>query len=177
MTTPRRGPSFADLARSLGLVVALVLVIALLLRWHHHNDPVKVVDTTPAINEARRIAPYDVLVPVGLSDRWRPTSARLSAPQPHHRGVTHLHIGYVTPATEYIAIEESDGPAQAFITRETDHGVPGHAYEVDGRSWRSYLSPDGKTRSFVLAGSGRTVVLAGTSGVTELEELAGSLGR
>jgi Protein of unknown function (DUF4245) len=175
MTSPRRQPSVADLFRSLALVLGVTVVVALLLQWRH-NDPVKVIDPTPAINEARRIAPYDVLVPVGLPDRWRPTSARLSAPQPEHRGVTHLHIGYVTPTTQYIAIEESDASAQAFISRETDHGEPRHRYYDGGRIWQSYVSPDGKTRSFTNTGQGRTVVLAGTASFGELEELASSLG-
>jgi uncharacterized protein DUF4245 len=171
--TARRGASMGDLARSLGLVLGLVVVTALLIQ-HRHNHRVKVVDTRPAIAEARRIAPYAVLAPVGLSSRWRATSVRLSGPVPQHPAPTHLHIGYVSPAEHYVALEESDATDTSFVAAETAHGREVGSRQIAGRQWSEY-DATGSTRALVLRSGGTAVVLVGETSWTELSELAASL--
>jgi uncharacterized protein DUF4245 len=176
-TPPRRSEtrSTSNLVRALGVVLALTVITVLLLQGHHTNA-VRPIDPTSAINEARRVAPYDVLAPAGLSKGWRPTSARLATPTATRRKVpVHLHIGYVTPKEQYLALEESNAASAAFISTETDHGRKGNKVLIGGTEWRRYLSADGSTRSLVLDRHGATVVLTGTADEAELEEFAASL--
>src|SRR5659263_591717 len=67
MAGRRRGrESVADMVRSLGLVLAVVVVVFLIARPSASNSQrVRTVDYGPDVARARAVAPYRVLAPVG----------------------------------------------------------------------------------------------------------------
>ena len=77
------------------------------------------VDFGQQLQETRRVAAYDVVAPMGLGDRWKATSARGD----NDEGAVTWHLGLVTPAEHYAAVEQSDGPVTAFRRRLRGQGA------------------------------------------------------
>ena len=158
----------ADMVRSLALVLGVVAVV-LLITLRPQPDPVKVVDPTPVLVQARIEAPYPVLYPQGLDSAWRPTSARWqvteeSTPMPA------WHVGFVTPDDAYAQIGQSATTDVAYVVSQTSNGRPsGTAGE-----WQQYDNGAG-TRSLVAVRGGVTIVVSGTAEWTVLEDLASRL--
>ena len=105
------------MGRSLGLVFVFIAVLlfvsparSLVLPGHGHK--VQTVSYSDEVRAATRLTAGAVLEPVGLPHGWQPTSARVGG---GNGDPMTLHIGYVTPAGEYAALEESDGPAAGFL--------------------------------------------------------------
>ena len=151
----------------LSLVVVLGLIgLVMLLTLRPQPDPVRVVDPTPALIEARAQAEYPVLYPADLGDGWRPTSARwdvseVTMPEPA------FHVGFVTPTDEYAQIGQSATPNVAYVEFQTDNGRP-----VDTMGeWQRFESADG-TRSLVRIANGVTTVVSGTTTWEVLTDLA-----
>jgi hypothetical protein len=125
--------------------------------------------------ELRNIAPYVSWVPRGLPPRWRCTSSRLTTTP------VSWHVGYVTPADQYAALEQSDEtPPDQFISRMTnvDPTKPSNRKgirEVAGVPWEEYFRVDKKQYSLVRRLPGVTLVVSGTASYDELAVLAGSL--
>jgi hypothetical protein len=173
VTARRRGfETVGDMARSIGITLAFVAVLVFL-GARPNPEAVKVVDYTPQVRAAERTAAYDVLVPRGLPPRWRATSARLHVTD--DRAVTELHIGFVTPSDAYAALEESNGPAGEFVTRETNRGLVDGTLEAAGRTWEKRYRPAKDQRSLVLRTAEVTVVVTGTASYDELARLAAAL--
>ena len=68
--------SVGDMVRSMSLVLVVVAVVFLLTLRDEPHQTVHRVDYSEQLQEARQVAPYDVLAPVGLGGRWKATSAR-----------------------------------------------------------------------------------------------------
>ena len=165
------------MVRSLGVVV-LIAGALVLLAPRADRAPVTVVDYRPQLAVARSEAPYPVLGPAGLPADWRSTSVRLRGAS----GVTTWHIGFVTPDDEYAAVEQSDGPAAAFVRDVTGQGRPAGSVELAGQTWQRYDPGDADQRSLVrpaVSGGGSpdaaSVVVTGSAEWAELETLARSL--
>jgi len=108
----RRGfETTGDMVRSLLLVLVLVFVVVALTVQPHPDSVVHRFDYSGALAQAQDQARYDVLAPIALPDSWVPTSARTT------RAGTAVswHVGFVTPADDYAALEQSDGRPAAFI--------------------------------------------------------------
>jgi hypothetical protein len=160
----------------LSLAVCFAIVAAFLLLLPTPNmNAVKVVDYTDAVVQAKRVAPYTVLVPEGLSEQWRSTSVRLEVSADPE--VVHLHIGFVTPANQYVGLEESNGPAEEFVSVYTNGGTPISFVDAGGRSWQKTERVLGAKhqKSLVMYEANSTIVLSGTADWPELEQLAASL--
>ena len=161
---------------SLGVVLAVVLFVVFVLPRPHY-DAVKPIDPTQMtqiLTSAKRAAPYHLRVPTGLPDRWRPTSADVTGPNDRH--VVHLHIGYVTPANDYAALEESNDARVPFIELETAHGKLTGQRVVAGQVWETRYSANQKENSLDLTGSdGVTMIVTGNASYDELAELTASL--
>ena len=67
------------------------------------------------LQAARAQAEYPVLAPTGLSEQWRPTSARFDATD----GSSTWFLGYVTPEGQYVAVTQTDGDPADFISEQT----------------------------------------------------------
>ena len=108
---PRGRQTVGDMVRSMSLVLVVVAVVVLLTLRDDPTQTIHRVDFTEQLQSAREVAPYDVAAPVGLGDRWKATSARSD----NARGVVTWHLGLVTPAEHYAAVEQSNGPMTAFV--------------------------------------------------------------
>lgn len=157
----------ADMVRSLALVLGAVAVI-LLITWRPGPDPVKVVDPTPVLVQARVEAGYPVLYPADLTVDWRPTSARWSVteesePQPA------WHVGFVTPADDYAQLGQSATDDPDYVAQQIGAAEP--AGEWNG--WVRYDAPG--QRALVRVVDGVTIVVSGTADWPEIETVATTL--
>ena len=167
---PKRGfGSVGDMVRSMAVVLAFVLVI-LWLTPRPRTDPVRVVDYTSALEQARQTAPYDVYAPYGLDPAWRATSARTErGPE----GALMWHLGFVTPGGQYAAVEQSDGPAEAAVRRFSGTAPAVGSTDVAGATWER--REDAKSRTLWRRADGSMLAVTGTAGWPELEQLARTL--
>ncbi|MGP3967080.1 DUF4245 domain-containing protein [Streptomyces sp. 6N223] len=177
---PNRRPNFRR-ARDMVLSMAVLCVGALFLYLFIPHDSSK--DTVPqpvefevAALTAARAAPYELLVPHGLGERWRATSVRYEAQGQF--GAT-WRLGFVTPDDEYAALAQTDGRAKGFVAEITQHAEATELHlRIDGERWEIYQGP--KYDALVLQRPGVTTVVFGTAPVDtpsdSLSRFAGSLG-
>ncbi|MCI0685831.1 MAG: DUF4245 domain-containing protein [Sporichthyaceae bacterium] len=159
-----------DILRAVGFVV-LIVVAVVLLAPRRHYDAIKEIDYTGDLASARALAPYHVLAPQGLAVGWKPTSVRYVEQDGH----TMWHLGYLSPAEEYVGIEQSDGPAEVWIRQQTHGGRPEGTMPVDGQTWTMRYQADKDLRSLAVTEDGVTTVVAGIASYQTLAELALSL--
>lgn len=175
---PRGSETPSDMVRSMlvvGVVTFAVLVVGASrqLLWPSADTAqrIRVVDYTNEVSAARRLAPGEVLTPSGLPPQWRATSARLN---PHGEAVE-LHLGFVTPAEKYAALEASTGEADAFRIAVLDKGsrVVGTT-SIGGVAWEQRRTAKGELA--MVRTSGRAIlIVTGNAASAELTTLASSL--
>jgi Protein of unknown function (DUF4245) len=170
-TRPRGRESVGDMVRSLSLVLVVVAVVFLLTLRDEPKEKVQRVDYSQELQAARRAATYDVVAPVNLGDRWKATSARGD----NEGGAVTWHIGFVTPDDRYAAIEQSDGPASAFIDDFVEGATKAGTAQVSGAPWQRLDGGKPEARALVLRGSGVTTLVTGSASFTELRQLAAAL--
>lgn len=168
--SPRGTRTIGDLVVSLAILLAIVGFVVLFVP-RPNTDAVKVVDYTTLLTQARSDAPYPILAPVGLSDRWRATSARY---EPDETATT-WHLGFVTPRDAYAGVEQSNGLPRAFVQEMTNDGAPDGTTEIFGLTWERRLQESKAQRSLVLTQDNITTVVTGTASWDELQELASAL--
>ena len=155
-----------DMARSILVVLAVVAVI-LLLTHRAAPDPIREVSITDPLIVAKISAGFPILVPQGQQD-YRLTSARWETTKP---GVWHL--GYVTPQTNYVQLEQSATKDLDFIADQLTGTAKSGAQLIRGTQWTVY-SGSGKA-ALVRTIDGVTTAVTGTAPVDELVRVASSL--
>lgn len=177
---PARGRHAAwDMARSLGLVAA-VLAVVLAIGHPRTPDPVRPIAWQPVAQGAAAVAAMEVLAPPP-SFSWVATSARVE-PQPD--GTVVWRCGFLTPSGAYAGLLQRgafpDQAAQAqreWVQAETRRGVAQGVVSIGGRDWVRMVgdpSPD-ERRSLVNEQDGTSTLVTGSATWAELEELAGAL--
>jgi hypothetical protein len=162
----------ADMVRSLGLVVLVILPV-----WFFAKAPasdeatIRVVDPTSTVSAFSADVP-DAPVPGELPESWRATSATYS-------GVERtLRVGWVTPSEQYAEYAATTGDREDFLEAVVGQQAdPAAAVTVGGTEWDVFVEPDGST-SYVQAYGQATVVVGtkrATAGQEELAVLLGSL--
>lgn len=164
---PRLRYSVTDMVRSLAVVLGAVGVI-MLLTWRPGPDPVRVVDPTPVLIQARIEAGFPVLYPDALTPEWRPTSARweiteASIPSPA------WHVGFVTPTGAYVQIGQSAAEDPGYIQQQVGTTEPADAWQ----GWQRYVGPE--QRALLRITDGVTLVVSGSAEWPDLEFLAARL--
>jgi hypothetical protein len=149
---------------SLAVVLASIAVI-MAVTWRPTPDPVRVIDPTLALVQARAEADYPILYPAGLDAAWRPTSARweitpASAPDPA------WHVGFVTPDDAYAQLGQSVTEDPSYVADQIGAAEPAGEWE----GWIRYDSID--QRALVRVDAGVTVVVSGTAPWPTLQVLA-----
>jgi hypothetical protein len=171
----RAGRTVGDMLRSMAVVLLLIGAVALITFRPSGGDEVRVVDYADELAGARAAAPYAVLAPVDLAG-YRATSVRFDATQDG----TVWHLGFVSPLEEYVGLDQTDGPAEAFVDDLTEGaaqlGGSDASVELAGRTWQRYDeggdSEGERVRGLVTETGGATVVVSGTAGWAELEAMA-----
>jgi hypothetical protein len=164
----RAGHGTRDMVISLAVLLVPLAIVFAVSRLLGGGDVV-VVDPGPAFSQAA--AAFPVVTPHGLADGWRPVRATFQA---ENDGKA-LRVGYVTPAGGAIQLIESDEAVDGLLIRELgDNTRPTGPVTLGNTSWRSF---DVRTdeHALVRTDSGRTVVVIGKAGPTELQALAASL--
>ncbi len=155
-----------DMARSIVVVLAAVAVI-LIITHRASPDPIRDVNITEPLIVAKMSAGFPVLVPQ-RQDGYRLTSARWENSKP---GVWHL--GYVTPETTYVQVEQSASKELNFISDQLNGTSKSGTTLINGTEWTTY-SGSGKS-ALVRTRNGVTTAVSGTAPLAELTGVAGSL--
>jgi len=158
----------------ISMLVVTGAVVVLVAPWNRTQpDPVTVVDPAPVVAGARATEPWPVLAPVGLPATWRCTSARISTAGD---GQDVVHLGYLTPSTTYVGLEQSATKELAFLGAQTVGGQQTGSAVIAGVTWQTYESPDGKHRSYVRQAEGATYVVTGQASWQDLTRFTERLG-
>ena len=151
----------------LSMLVVTGVVLFLVAPWNWQTpDPVKVVDATPVIAGARDAFDWPVLAPKDLPATWRATSARIDTAAD---GQPVVVLGWVSPATEYVGLQQSPTKITDFVPDVTLNGVKQDAVALGTVTWTRYENADQTRRSLVRTDADITYVVTGTGPWTEIE--------
>ncbi len=160
--------STGDMVRSLGLVLAIVVVAFFLAQPPTSDEKaIRVVDPSGDVRSWQQTHP-GVPVPGFPPAGWRATVADSTRDL--------LRVGWVTPAGTYVEYAASTTEPEQFVQDITAGAPRAGAVVVEGRTWQSYRQ--GQSTSLVLAVSGATVVvgtLRTNASLADLRLLAGAL--
>jgi hypothetical protein len=174
----QRGPkTVGDMVRSLGLVLAAVVVL-LLITLRPQGQAEHDVDYTAVLTQARVGSAFPLVAPAGLPSGWRANSVYFDPPAGGSGtpGVTSWHVGFITPDNLYAAFEQTDGLAIGSLQDVLgDPTQDGSTSTVAGEQWQRWSNGPGDRHALVRTAKGVTVVVDGSAGWPELEHLAGSL--
>ena len=126
----RRGfETTGDMVRSLLLVLVLVFVVVALTVRPHPDSVVHRFDYSGALAQAQDQAPLRR----ARADRAAATRGCRPAPAPPARATAvSWHVGFVTPADDYAALEQSDGSPAAFVRQFSGGGKPAGSEVIGG---------------------------------------------
>lgn len=166
---PRRQAGVRDMLLSLGVIFAFIA-----LGWpafvNREPQTVRTINVAASLAAARASTSYPLLSPVALPADWRPTSAYVNKPP-----ATGFHIGFVTPANQYAAVEQTNAPAAQAVTEVLGEGsLPGETATIGGQQWNLRESAT-RMHALVRTANGVTVIVTGTASRAELQTLAESL--
>lgn len=167
--TKREGRSTRDMA--LSLVVLMVPIVLLLAFYRVVLGGDKPMTVSPDSSLQLASKEFTVLTPTGLGSDWRVTAANFKREK---EGVT-LRIGYVDPDDNPVQLVESTVASDTLVPAEV--GVAGKrtgAYRTEASSWLVYSGRPQET-ALILTETGRTVLIIGKTGQSNLEKLASSL--
>jgi hypothetical protein len=161
------------MARSLGLVVGVVLALALVVAVAlPDGEPVPELDYTDAVEGARQQVPYELVAPDELPDGWRVTSARV---RPTPDG-TVWSLGLVTHSGDFVGLEQTDADPRRVEREQLQDYEPDGTTAVDGAEWERWVerarSPDRAMRRDL---DGTTVIVVGTGGYEVIEDFVRGL--
>jgi hypothetical protein len=167
--------SFANMLRSL---LPLVLICLVIVGWQaFRSSPdvgVRTIDPSSTGQLAAARAGYQVLVPTGLDEKYRPTSARTDAGEAREGDPVTLEIGYLTPSEEFAGFVISDDrgadPVAAVLDGAQDRGT----VDVGGERWTRSATADGET-ALTHEVDGVTVLVTGSAPDEELRTVAESV--
>ncbi|MCB5166880.1 DUF4245 domain-containing protein [Streptomyces bambusae] len=159
-----------DMVRSLAVIGVLVALIYVFIPHDEKADPTRVVDYRVELITARRAAPYPVAAPVGLPKEWRATSVTYE-----RRNANSWHLGYLNPADQYVAVEQStDASVDTWVRKVTRDAAETQATQQAGElTWTRWEGT--KYRALVRKEQGVTTVVTGTGSYAELGEMAAAL--
>ncbi|HEX3898274.1 MAG TPA: DUF4245 domain-containing protein [Mycobacteriales bacterium] len=174
---PKRIPAtLFDMVRSLGVmvvVIALTLIFVPGLLHPSKSQRFAAVGYSDYTEGFKQVTGIDALVPTGLAAGWYANSGALT-----HSGTdANLRIGWVTPAKNYLALDESNNSAKDFISDVLgSDGLKVTGYEqIAGATWTECAS-DQREKSIVRTfDDGVTVVITGSGTKTEQSDLATAL--
>jgi hypothetical protein len=166
----------ANMVRSLLPLVLICLVIVWWTTFRQSPDvnPIREIDPSSTVDLAAARAGYQLLVPQGLDEEYRPTSARTDAGNAGEGDPVTLEIGYVTPSEEFAGFVVSDDPRADAVASVLDGAEDGGTVDVEGESWTRSTTEKGET-ALSREADGVVVVVSGSASDAELEAVAGAV--
>ncbi len=168
----RRNPSLGDMLRSVLVLTALLSVVVLYQRFYSAGDRVYTppVEVGPSLEQARDVAPFDVLAPVGLPAGWTPTSVRYTP-----GASPSWHVGYLTPAGAYAGLEQAAVPTDELLRDAVPTTSASGQVDLAGTTWQLRTDEATGETTLVRADRDATVLVTGSATQAELEQLAAAL--
>ena len=165
-------------ANMLRSMLPLVLICLLIVWWttlrQSGDVGVRTVDPSSTVQLAAARAGYPLVVPTGLGEDYRVTSARTDAGNADEGDPVTLEIGYLTPAEEYAGFVVSDDPRADPVAAVLDGADEQGAVDVDGQSWTRVVTEKDET-ALVREADGVTAVVTGSASDEELREVAAAV--
>jgi hypothetical protein len=180
----RSAHSMRDLTISM-LVVGLFVAFLYLIVLRPTPDPIREVDVADAASIAASTESFDILVPEGLPDGWRATSARFT-PGPVDGTGTWFN-GWVSPDAQFAAVSQQDYSQRDFLRQYVAGSEQTSALPVGDEVWLVFsdnakaewtLVPESVVAAAETAdeGVGQTaVIVTGTMPPEELARFAATL--
>ncbi|GAA2776040.1 DUF4245 domain-containing protein [Kitasatospora sp. CM 4170] len=162
-----------DMVLSMLAVGVVVWIGYLFLPHDASGDGVHAKEYKVAAASAKRAAPYPLLSPEGLPDRWRATSVSYEPASLGKGKGNAWHLGFVTPSGQYAALEQSDLDRDALLSSVLAGAKPDGTAEVAGKAWERLQGA--KDRALTSQSGTATTVVTGTASYEELAELAQAL--
>ena len=162
----RLAQTVGDMGRSLAVVIAAVAVI-LLIPHRAQPDPVRVVSINSPLMLANMQAKFPVEVPQGR-EGYRLTSARFAG-----KPIPVWHLGYVTPDTQYVEVEQSATTKLKFLEAQLAKTASAGTTVINGATWNVYNGDS--QHALIRQVNGVTTAVSGTASINELKAVAGSL--
>jgi hypothetical protein len=167
--------SFANMLRSL---LPLVLICLAIVGWQAFRSSddvgVRTVDPSSTVHLAAARAGYQLLVPTGLDEHYRPTSARTDAGAAGEGDPVTLEIGYLTPSEEFAGFVVSDDRNADPVAAVLDGAKQQGTVDVGGQSWTRSTTAKGET-ALSREDGGVTVLVTGSAPDRELRTVAESV--
>ncbi|WP_089337391.1 DUF4245 domain-containing protein [Blastococcus mobilis] len=167
--------SAANMMRSL---LPLVVICLLLVGWQAFRAGpdvgVRTVDPSSTVQFAAARAGYQVPVPTGLDEGYRPTSARTDAGDAREGDAVTLEIGYLTPSEEFAGFVVSDDRGADPVAAVLDGAQARGTVDVGGQRWTRSTTVDGET-ALSREADGVTVLVTGSAPDEELRTVAESV--
>ena len=167
----------ANMLRSmLPLVVISLLVVAWtnLRQSGDASDPVREVDPSTTVQLAAARADYPLVVPTGLAEEYRPTSARTDAGDASDGDPVTLEIGYVTPSQEFAGFVVSDDRGAEPLLAALEGAEEQGTLDLAGETWTRSTTESGET-ALSREVDDVTVVVTGSAPDEELETVAAAV--
>jgi hypothetical protein len=169
-----------NVSNMLRSLLPLVLICLALVAWANFrqskdtSDPVREVDPSNSVQLAAARASYDLLVPQGLDEDFRPTSARTDAGNAGEGDAVTLEIGYLTPGEEFAGFVVSDDPRAEPVAAVLGSADEQGSVDVDGEVWTRSITERGET-ALSREDGGAIVVVTGSASDEELETVAAAV--
>jgi len=159
------------MALSLAVLLVPIALVLIFYRVVLSGDSPVAVDPAPALESARAAGAFPVAAPAGLGDDWHVTSATFRRADD---GAT-LRLGYVDPDDDPVQLLQSSVPPATLLPAEltAEAEAKGTVRTAMG-AWRVYDGRPGET-ALVLTGTGRTVIVVGSTDTENLTAMAESL--
>ena len=145
MATKKRGTeTLGDMARSLGLVMLIVVALYLISRAPGSDEQVvRPVAYLDDVSVARDAATFPVFAPAATPSGWTPTSAFTHGTGGDQGGPFLLRIGFVTGDQHFAGMAQGAGDVDALTTEVAGDGVrPAGTATLGGQDWQ-VLTRDG----------------------------------
>lgn len=153
----------------MGAIVLVVGGIAALL-FERPAPPRPTVDYLTTVEQARTVAPFELLAPPELPKGWRATSVRYE-PGPSGR----WHLGILAPGEDYVGLEQAAISEQRMVERYAVETEPAGRTKIGGQTWNVRRDADKDETTFVRRVGGVTTLVTGTVARAELEDYTASL--
>lgn len=161
----RANATFKNYAISLGILVAILLVMAFVVS-SRTGEHIPTVQYRPDIEVLRGAADYPVTAPAeDLPEGWTPTSSTLDL-----TGPMEWTVGFATPQDSHARLIQSDADPDTVVRDSVKDAEPVGSVMVGDQEWEHLDSED--WGALVLREEDRTLIIAGSTSVDEFAVLA-----
>lgn len=169
--------AMADMARSLGLLLAVVAALLLIgparsLILPSSKDKMQPVDYTGYVRGFNELSSVPAVVPAELPTSWRANAGDLT----HTPTSAHLHVGWAVPGTAFAGLDEGTGSSDSLLRLVTGSASlqARGTTTIAGETWTVRRSSRGET-TYTRDASGVFLIVTGNATDTQLRQLAASL--